>query len=85
MLPPAGWLCLRADLLQEEEAAHVVDDIGQPDPHGGPGNADRSDEQPGLRFLIGKDMLDAGSGHRLPCIGPLDMPRHGFEMRLLPV
>jgi len=31
--------------FQEEEAAHVIDDIGQPDPHGGPGGAYGSDEQ----------------------------------------
>ena len=48
MLPPAGLLCIRADPLQEEEAAHIIDDIGQPDPHGGPRYADGSDEQPGL-------------------------------------
>lgn len=78
-------LCCGADPLQEEEAAHVVDDIGQANPHGGPGDTDSSDEQSRLRFLIGKDMLDAGSDHRLPRVGPLDMPGHGLEMRLLPV
>ncbi|GCD56370.1 hypothetical protein NBRC3222_1707 [Acetobacter pasteurianus NBRC 3222] len=31
--------------LQEEEAAHVVDNIGQPDPHYGPGDAYCPDEQ----------------------------------------
>ena len=58
MLFPAELLCLRADPLQEEEAAHVVDDIGQSDPHGGLGDTDSSDEQPGLRLLVRKDMLD---------------------------
>ncbi len=71
--------------LQEEKAAHVVDDIGQPDPHGGPRYPYGSDEQSCLRFLISKDMLDTGSDHRLPGVGPLDMAGHGFEMRLLPV
>ncbi|MBS1078819.1 hypothetical protein JK217_13915 [Gluconobacter kondonii] len=33
------------DALQEEKAAHVVDDIGEPDPHDGPGDTDSSDEQ----------------------------------------
>ncbi|GAN61742.1 hypothetical protein Abci_142_002 [Acetobacter cibinongensis] len=85
MLPPARLLCIRADPLQEEEAAHIIDDIGQADPHGGPGDTDSSDEQTRLRFLVSKDMLDAGSDNGLSCIGPLDMEWHGFEMRLLPV
>ena len=62
-LSPAGRLRARADPLQEDEAAHVVDDIGQADPHGGPGNTHGSDEQPGLRFLVSKDMLDARADH----------------------
>ena len=85
MLPPAGWLRARADPLQEEEAAHVVDDIGEPDPHGGPGDTDSSDEQSRLRFLIGEDMLDTGPDYGLSCIGALDMAWHGLEMRLFPV
>ena len=85
MLPPAGLLCIRADPLQEEEAAHIIDDIGQADPHCGPGDTDSSDEQTHLRFLVSKDMLDAGSDHRLSCIGSLDMPGHRFEMRLFSV
>ena len=85
MLSPAGWLCARVDPLQEEEAAHVVDDIGEPDPHGGPGDTDSSDEQSRLRFLIGKDMLDTRPDHRLPCVGPLDVAGYGLEMRLFPV
>lgn len=40
--------------LEEEEAAHVVDDICQPDPRCGLGDADGPDEQSRLRFLIGK-------------------------------
>ena len=44
MLSPAGWLCARVDPLQEQKAAHVVDDIGQSDPRGGPGDTDSSDE-----------------------------------------
>jgi len=57
--------------IQEEEAAHVVDDIGEPEPHGGPGDTDSPDEQSRLRFLIGEDMLDTGPDHGLSCIGAL--------------
>ena len=41
---PSGWLRGGVYPLQEEEAAHIVDDIGQTDPHGGPGDTDSSDE-----------------------------------------
>ncbi|AQU89262.1 hypothetical protein B0W47_16900 (plasmid) [Komagataeibacter nataicola] len=83
----AGWLRARARVqpLQKQKAPHVVDDIGQADPHGGSGDTHGPDEQTRLRFLIGKDMLDAGSDHRLPCVGPLDMAGHGLETRLFPV
>ncbi|GAA10485.1 hypothetical protein ATPR_3489 [Acetobacter tropicalis NBRC 101654] len=37
------------------------------------------------KFLVGKDMLDAGSDHGLSSIRPLDMGWHGLEVRLLPV
>ena len=81
MLPPAGLLRGGVYPLQEEEAAHVVDGIGQTDPRGGLGDAYGSDEQSRLRFLIGKDMLDTRADDRLSSIGSLDMPRHRFEMR----
>ncbi|GBR28722.1 hypothetical protein AA3271_2829 [Gluconobacter japonicus NBRC 3271] len=45
---PAGWLCCGADPFQEDEAAHVVDDIGEPDPHGGSTDTDSPDKQPRL-------------------------------------
>ena len=85
MLPPAGLLRGGVYPLQEEEAAHVVDGIGQTDPRGGLSDAYGSDEQSHLRFLIGKDMLDTRADDRLSSIGSLDMPRHRFEMRLFPV
>ena len=44
----SGLLCCGTDPLEEEKAAHIVDDIGQSDPHGGSGDADGSDEQPCL-------------------------------------
>lgn len=44
----AGWLCCGADPFQEDEAAHVVDDIGHSDPLCGPCDAYGSDEQPYL-------------------------------------
>jgi hypothetical protein len=64
---------------------HIIDDIGQPDPHGGSGDAYSSYEQPCLRFLIDKNMLDAGSDHGFSTVGPLNMPKHRLEMRLFPV
>ena len=60
-------------LFQEEETPHVIYDIGQFDPHGGPGDTDSSNEQTHLRFLIRKDMLDARSDDKLSGIRFLDM------------
>jgi len=34
--------------LRKEKAAHIIDDIGQADPHGGPGDTDSPDKQPCL-------------------------------------
>lgn len=70
--------------LEEEEAADVVCDIGQPDRRGGPVDTYCPDEQIHLRFLIDKDMLDAGADHRLPRVGALNMAAHRLEMRLVP-
>ncbi|GAN63338.1 hypothetical protein AIN02nite_18580 [Acetobacter indonesiensis] len=35
----------RTDPLQEDKATHIIDDIGQPDPHGGSRYANSSYEQ----------------------------------------
>jgi hypothetical protein len=75
----------RADPLQEQKAAHVIDNIGQSDPHGGTGDAHCPDEQSRLSFLISKDMLDTGSDNGFPGIGPLDVTGHGLEIWLFPV
>ncbi|GAB31963.1 hypothetical protein APS_2565 [Acetobacter pasteurianus subsp. pasteurianus LMG 1262 = NBRC 106471] len=40
----SGLLCCGTDPFQKEETSHIVDDIGQPDPHGGPYDTDSSDE-----------------------------------------
>lgn len=44
MVPCSGLLRAGADPFQEQETAHIVDDIGQSDPHGGSGDANCSDE-----------------------------------------
>ncbi len=58
-IAPTEPLRGRTDPFQEDKAAHVVDDVGQPNFHGGPCDADGAYEQSHLRFLIGKDMLNA--------------------------
>ncbi|KXV35974.1 hypothetical protein AD940_00890 [Gluconobacter thailandicus] len=71
--------------LQDQEAAHIVDDTGQSDLHGGSGNSYGSDNEPRLRLLIRKDMFNTRSDDRLSCIRLLDMLWHGVEMGLFPV
>lgn len=44
-IAPAQLLGGRTDPLQEDKAAHIVDDVGQPDPHGGTGDAHCPEEQ----------------------------------------
>lgn len=43
-IAPAALLRGRTDPLQEDKVAHVVDDVGQPGPHGGTGDAHCPDE-----------------------------------------
>lgn len=81
----SGLLRDRVQSLEEEEAAHIVDDIGQANPHGVPGDAHGPDEQSRLRFLIGKDMPDKEPNDGLPGIGPPDILGHGLEFRLFPM
>ncbi len=71
--------------LQEGKSAHIIDDIGQPDPHGGSRYAYGSDEQSCLRFLIGKNMLDTRPDNGFSGVGSLGMSWHRLEMRLFPV
>ena len=56
--------------LHDEKSAHIIDDIGHANPHGGPGNSHGPDEQSRLRFLIGKDVLNAGLDVSLFSSGP---------------
>lgn len=70
------------DQIQQEEAAHGVDDIRQPDPHGGTGDARCLVKQSCLRFLIGKEMFNAGSDDRLARIGSLDMLGRGYSRHI---
>ena len=44
----SGFLSGDTDLLQEQKVTHVVDDVGQPDPHGGTGDTHCPDKQPRL-------------------------------------
>lgn len=50
--------CGGADPRQKQEAAHILDDIGQFDPNGCSDNTHCTDKQPPLCFLTNKDILD---------------------------
>lgn len=81
----SGFLSGDTDLLQEQKVTHVIDDVGQPDPHGGTGDTHCPDKQSRLCFLISKDMLDTRLDDGLAYIRPLDMPWHELEMQFFPV
>ena len=68
-----------------EEAAHITDNISQPDPHSGPGDAYNPNEQSRLRLLISKGVLNTGSDQRFFCLRSLDISGHELEIRLLTV
>lgn len=56
----SGFLRGDTDPFQEQKAVHVVDDVGQPDPHGGTGDTHSPDKQSRLCFLISKDRHRTG-------------------------
>ena len=54
----------------EDQAVHIVGQVGQRDPGLGSLDANGADEQPHLVFLPGKNMLDAGTDFRFGRVGP---------------
>jgi hypothetical protein len=84
-ITPAELLRGGVSPLEGDKAAHIIDNIGQTDPHGGSRYPYGSYEQSCLRFLIGKNRLDTRPDNGLSCIRFLDMSWHGLEMRLFPV
>ena len=54
-------LSCRCPSFVEDQAVHVVGEVGEGDLGLGALDADGPDEQPHLVFLPGKDMLDAGA------------------------
>ena len=62
----AGWLPLIASgerrlACQPGQAAHVVDQVGEADLGGRPGEADGAHEQAHPGLLLGEDVLDVGA------------------------
>ena len=60
----------------EDQAVHIVGQIGEGDPGLGTLDADGTDEQPLLVLLMGEHVLDAGARLRLGCVALTDMLRH---------
>lgn len=64
--------------MKPDGPVHVVDDIGHANLHRCPGQADRSHDEPHWTFLVGENMLDAGTDLRLAAVGASDMSWQGF-------
>lgn len=82
-LPSARLLRARVHPLHEEEAAHIIDGVGQPDRHNGPGDADSSDELLCLGFHISNGMLDTRSDERACYLLVGTGAPQGWKARLL--
>ena len=87
---PAGFSALsggqeRPFSFEPHEAAHIVGEIGKPDPRRGPGNADRTDNQVHRSFLLGEDILDGRANLRLTPVGNARTQWHRLALRLFHV
>ncbi len=69
----------------EDQAVHVVGEIGQRDLGLGALDADGADEQPHLVLLPGEDMLDTGADFRFGGVGLRGPLGHRLAARLLAV
>ena len=75
----------RRSSLVEDQAVHVVGEVGEVDLGLGALDADGADEQPHLVFLPGKDMLDAGADLRFGGVCPGGALEHRLAPGLLAV
>lgn len=64
--------------LMEDQAAHVVSEVGERQFCLGLGKADRADGEAEVGFLMRKDVLDGSSDGRLLRIGLRHRSRHGL-------
>ena len=68
---------------QEQQAFHVVDEIGQADFRRRPGDPDRADEQVHPVLLLGKDMLDLAADSDLGAFARPIAPGTGWPFGFL--
>ena len=73
----------RCSSFVEDQAVHIVGEVGERDLGLGTLDADSADEQPHLVFLPGEDMLDAGAHFRFGGVGPGGALGHRFAAWLL--
>ena len=71
---------------EPDEAAHVVDEVGEADLHGRPGKTEGADDEAHRPLLPGEDMFDAGADLRSRGVRPRRSLRHclpaGFLRRM---
>lgn len=81
----ASLLRLGPSGLPEHIPAHVAGNVGHADPGPCSGDADGADEEAHVVFLVGEDMLDAGSWPGSRAVGALLRLRHRLPGRLAEV
>lgn len=77
-------LCHRSP-FQADQPFDVVDEVGETDFGGRPGDADGPDEQPHPALLFGKDVLDVGAHLGLEIVGSPRRLTHRLALGLLAV
>ena len=75
----------RCSALEPDQAAHVGDQVGEPEPGRGPGEADRADDQTESALLSGEDVLDRDPDSRPAGVAADQVRRHRFAARLRPL
>ena len=76
-------LCGGGFSLVEDQAFHIVGQVDQRDLGFSASDADGSDKQSHLAFLLSEDRLDVGADFGLGGIAAPDVVRHRFPLGLL--
>src|SRR4051812_5783393 len=71
-----------ASSFLEDQSPNVVGEVGEPDLHLGPHDADGADVEVHRPLLLGEDVLDPGADARTAGVAAADVRRHRSSLRL---